>query len=205
MDQGLPRLYLGPFPFDPHQPHFRIRIAGPDISYPSLLDVSSFLYDFNLLYEITRLATDPRYGDFRFSNYALFRKGRPLEPRDRLHVEALSEKSPLVLVTDLSIVGGAIGAFWGVVQVVEKVVNAPLNRRKLKAEVEKLERENQVAPGASSGGDDNVLESPEGIRTILRRREAEYYYDKVAGRLERSTVKITELETEVIPRRTKLP
>src|SRR5215469_5387279 len=150
MDQGSPRLYLGPFPFDPHQPHFRIRITGPDISYPSLLDVSSFLYDFNLLYEITRLATDPRYDDFRFSNYALFRKGRPLEPRDRLHVEALSERSPLVLVTDLSIVAGAIGALWGVVQIVEKVANASLNRRKLKAEVEKLERENQVAPGTSS-------------------------------------------------------
>jgi integrase len=78
MHPELPRLYLGPFPFDPRKPHFRIRIAGPDVSYPSLLDVSSFLYDFNLLYEITRLATDPRYSDFRFSNlmYIRFQDGR---------------------------------------------------------------------------------------------------------------------------------
>ncbi|HEV2379018.1 MAG TPA: hypothetical protein VG206_04400 [Terriglobia bacterium] len=195
-----------PSAFDPHEPYFRIRIVGSEDSFPSLLDLSSFLFDFNLLYEITRLATDVRYHDFRFSNYALFRKGRPLKAGDRLHVEELVAKSPLVLVTDLTIAAGAIGALWGVVQIAEKIVNAPLNRRKLKAEVEKLERENQFAPGISSASDgDDSVESPEGVRTILRSREAEHYYDNVAGRLQRSSVRIKEFEIEVVPRRRKLP
>ena len=66
--------------------------------------------DFNLLYEICRLATDPQYGYFHFSNAVCFRNGRPLRDEDRLRVDSLSHKSPLELVTLVWIIGGAAGA-----------------------------------------------------------------------------------------------
>lgn len=63
---------------------FVLRIRGKEPPEPTLLDVTSFLYDFNLLYEISRLALDPRYEQYRFSRYTYFRKGRPLAP-SRFH------------------------------------------------------------------------------------------------------------------------
>ena len=113
------------------------------------------------------------------------------------------------------------------------MTNAPLNRRKLKAEVEKLERENQEAATTSDNElagwvkpkraihfeeDENVpegqkparnneqeripldrvIETTEEFRKVLRIRESETYYDQVANRLERSSIRIRELEIEVI-------
>lgn len=183
--------------FDLDSPYIRLRVRGSDEGFPSLLEVSSFLYDFNLLYEVSRLGTDPNYGDFRFSNFVFYRTGRPLRSRDRLHVQALRQESPLLLIAVLAAAPSAVGALWGLVQIVEKVANAPLNRRKLRAEVEKLERENREAKerGKPSG---ETIWDPEQMRQILRIREAESFYDNVAGRLERSSVRISELDIEVV-------
>ena len=101
----------------------------------------------------------------------------------------------LMVVAVLTITGGAVGAVWGIVLVLEKIINAPLNRRKLKAEVEKLERENQDASSRHIGEN---LENPEEVRRVLRIREAESYYENVGGRLQRSSVKVKEVEIEVI-------
>jgi len=183
-----------PSGFNLDEPYFRIRLTGNEESFPSLLDVSSFLYDLNLLYEISRLATDPKYHDFSFSNYAFYRRGRPLDERDRLYVQSLSHRSPIAIVLVVTAVATGVGGIWGIVQIAEKVANARLNRRKLQAEVEKLERENREA---------TMLPEPspsdeEGFRKVLRVREAEHFYDNVAGRLQRSSVRIKELEIEVV-------
>ena len=37
--------------------YFSIELHAQDDDYPALIDVSSFLYDLNLMYEIMRLAT----------------------------------------------------------------------------------------------------------------------------------------------------
>jgi len=181
--------------FNPDEPYFRIRLTGSEESFPSLLEVSSFLYDFNLLYEISRLATDPAYRDFKFSRFVFYRRGRPLEERDRLYLQSLSLGSPIVIVGVVTAVVTGIGGVWGIVQIVEKITNAPLNRRKLKAEVEKLERENQEAATLSP---DLMPEGEEEFRKVIRIREADHFYDNVAGRLERSSVRIKELEIEVV-------
>ena len=39
--------------------YFEMRLRGREDDYPTLLEISSFLYDFNLIYEFSRLATDP--------------------------------------------------------------------------------------------------------------------------------------------------
>src|SRR6266478_531695 len=96
--------------FTPDEPYFRLRLTGSEESFPSLLDVSSFLYDLNLLYEISRLATDPKYRNFSFSNFVFYRRGRPLEGSDRLYVQSLSHGSPIVVVAVVTAVGGGLGA-----------------------------------------------------------------------------------------------
>jgi hypothetical protein len=222
-----------PSEFDPIGPYFKILLTAGEESFPSLGDVTNFLYDFNVLYEIARLATDSNYADFRFSHFVFYRKGRPLEMRDRLHIQSISLGSPLVIVAVIAAVPSAVGAIWGLVQIADKVTNAGLNRRKLKAEVEKLERENlqaeTTAPSmlaewltakrrikVDSDDDlpqhqkpevekqhhavpiDSAMETTEGFRSVLRIREAEIYYDQVTNRLERSSIRIRELDIEVI-------
>lgn len=180
--------------FSPDEPYFRIHLTGSEESFPSLLDISSFLYDLNLLYEISRLATDPKYHDFSFSNSVFYRRGRPLADRDRLYVESLSHGSPIAIVAVVTAVAAGIGSILGIIQIVEKVANARLNRRKLMAEVERLESGNREATQSP----DLQPQGEEDFRKVLRIREAEHFYDNVAGRLERSSVRIRELEIEVV-------
>jgi hypothetical protein len=188
-----------PFEFDPDHTYFRIRLLGTENAFPSLLDVSSFLYDFNLTYEIARLATDSKYSDFMFSRYTLFRKGRPLEEPDRLHVEHLSVASPFDLVTIIKVGGGAISALVAVFSLIEKITGRPFNWRKLRAEAERVKQDNQ---GTASSDLGMPPEDPEQVLRRLHIREANTYYDNIGGRLRRSSVRIREIDVEVIkPRR----
>lgn len=180
--------------FTLEEPYFLIRLTGSEDSFPALLDVSSFLYDLNLLYETSRLATDPKYYNFRFSNSMFYRRGRPLDERDKLYVQSISFESPFEIVAVVTFTASTLGGIWGIVQIVEKITNASLNRRKLKAEVEKLERENRESPPSPGVR----VQGEEDFRKLLRVREAEHFYDNVAGRLERSSVRIKELEIEVV-------
>jgi len=132
--------------FDDDRSAIQIRIKGDESATPLLIDTTNFLYDFNVAYEIARLATDRRYEQFRFSHYVFFRNGRPLSRPERLKVIRLREESPLELLAELSAVTvGALTAVWLLIQIIEKAYNLKLNRRKLRAEVEKLERDNKIS------------------------------------------------------------
>lgn len=69
--------------------HGFFRLTGHEEAFPTLLDVASFLYDLNLLYEFLRLSVDPVHQDFVFSQYAYYRNGRPLQDFERLHVASM--------------------------------------------------------------------------------------------------------------------
>ena len=137
------------------------------------------------------------------------------------------------MIAAIAAVPSAVGAVWGIVQIADKLTNAPLNRRKLKAEVEKLERENLLASRMPDNDParwlhakrairlpeseeipkkqnterknpkektppNSVIETTEDFRRVLRIRKSDAYYDQVANRLERSSIRITELEIEVV-------
>ena len=178
-------------------PYFRISLVGDAGELPRLSDVLNFLYDVNVVYEVSRLATDPSYRNFEFrAPFVFYRTGRPLRDADRLHLSLLHEASPLELTTVLWGSPLAVAAIYGLVQAVEQAMNIPMNRRKLRAEVEKLERENaDAAPHLAS---QVQLEDSERFHDVLRRREADAFYDQSASRLRRATVKITEIDVEVI-------
>jgi hypothetical protein len=191
-------LLLADLPFDA-----QIRVLGQESEQPTLLDVSSFLYDFNLGYELARLATDPRYESFQFSHYALYRKGRPLKDDDRLRVISLSHQSPIDLNTILYGAPLAIGAIWGVVQIVEKISNWRLNREKLQEEIKKLHRENAEPQEISHEKMVAVLTEEECKMRIVQRK-AEPLMDGVSRRLSISPVRIKEVEIHIVRRRIEI-
>lgn len=173
-------------------PVIEFRLLGKEDEAPTLLDVTSFLYDFNLLYEISRLAVDPEYERIQMSRFAYFRKGRPLRDDDRLRVNRLRHESPIELVTGVAAVGGAIGAVWAVVQIVEKLANFKLNREKLKLEVEKARREQEKQAARPI-----VIIEEEEVNLRIQKREAAYLLENVERRLCNSTIKIETIEVHI--------
>lgn len=124
--------------------------------YPSVLQFSRFLYHLNLIYEVSRLALDPQYRRFRFPKLQYRPTINRLRPLDRMMLFRISLNSPWQLsssfVYDVARMGaGALGALWLFVQSLDKLSTIPLNRRKLRAEIEKIELEsaklrNEISP-----------------------------------------------------------
>ena len=80
---------------DPRALYIRVRLIGAEEPFPTLQEVTNFLYDISVTYHLLRLATDAKYSDFRLSNNAFFRRGRPLEEEDRLQVDEIRLASPI--------------------------------------------------------------------------------------------------------------
>jgi len=119
----------------------KIRLVFEDEKKPYFLDVSSLFYDFELLHDFSLLLYADEYYDYRFSQYFWYRRGRPLKDEHRLRALKIIKESPLTVELILSIVAVSSGAIWVIVQAIEKIVNWKLNRKKLKSEIKKVERE----------------------------------------------------------------
>jgi hypothetical protein len=78
-------------------------IRGEESNYPALIEVSSFLYDLNLLYEFSRVMNDPEYAGNELSSFSGFRNAKRVKPEDRLEVITLRIESPFELVTIVAI------------------------------------------------------------------------------------------------------
>ncbi|HLC34711.1 MAG TPA: hypothetical protein VJJ70_06910 [Anaerolineales bacterium] len=174
----------------------RLTLTAEAQATPHISDVALFLYDFTSLYEIVRLAVDPRYRSYHFSRFSLYRNGRPLEERDQLQVGSLRMRSPLEVVATIAVAGGAAAsvatALWVVVQTVERIYNLPLNREKLELEVQKLRRE-EAQPALPL---DMPGQKPD-AQTQIARRKATDSLEAIARRLEASPVRIVRIELEV--------
>lgn len=118
-----------------------LTVTTTESGEPEFRDVVNFLWDFNLLFEISRLAVDPKYEGFTFTNHVFQRNGRPLDRFDRLRLVELREESPLKLKTVATASAGAAAALWVLVQSAQTLQNWPLQREKLKLEVRKTQLE----------------------------------------------------------------
>jgi hypothetical protein len=193
------------FPYNPAMPtpsnfgYFELTVRGAEREYPALIDVTSFLYDWNLLYEFSRIVVDPRYADFKFSRFSAYRGAKRIRAEDRLEVQRLRVESPIELITIVAAVPAAATTLWVMTQLFEKIVNFPLNRKLLELQRDKLRRELHA-------GHDNVQadlpESDATFRERLRIREADHYFNRVERHLNDSPVRVKELE---ITRVWKLP
>jgi hypothetical protein len=174
----------------------------------TLLATASFLYDFNLAYELCRLTTDQTYEGFRFTHYVLFRDGRPLRERDRLRVVRLEQASPMKLETKVAIVSGTLLAVAAAVEIATKVADWPYDRHrarnesirsdyeleKSQLEVRKLKRElGEVEPAKEL--------DPQRLQIVIPQiidGPAGDYVRQVGKRLERSPIRIEDVEIKIV-------
>lgn len=122
----------------------KVKLEFEDERSPYLLDISSLLYDFELLHDFAFILFAEEYSDYWFSQYFWYRRGRPLRDKHRLRALKIVKESPLTIELGLSILAISSGAIWILLQAIEKIANFKLNREKLKAEIEKLHLETKV-------------------------------------------------------------
>ena len=174
----------------------RFHIFGDQEDHPALFDIATLLWDVNLLFETSVLATAPAYETKtpHFSSpWYYARNAHRLHPEHRLRVEHLRQESPLDLQNVILLTGAAIGGIVGVATVVEKFAKVRLERRKLLLEVEKLERENANDKSDAA----RLLTDPEAFHRRLFERDAEIVYKRIGNRIERANVRIREVDIEV--------
>jgi len=155
-------------------------VEGPT---PPLLAVSSLLYDLELVHDLGILVTDERYAGYEFTQFFYRRNGRPLLGDHRLKARSIQLQSPLAL----ELIFGGIAAVWALVQVAEKARDWRLNRRKLAAEVEKLEAERDTARLQEAT-------TRAGLEKALDDKEAAQILNRLARRLDESIINLTDLE-----------
>jgi hypothetical protein len=139
-----------------------------------LIDISGFLYNFNLVYEIARLATDRTYDRYAFSSASFYARGRPLRPDDRLRVVRLATESPLDLVAYLPAVLPAAGAVFAVTFAVTRVAREPIDLAKTVAEIRKLGAETRKLNAEARKFDVEAVKlASETKRNVLEARRIE--------------------------------
>lgn len=93
-------------------PSYRLTLRSADAPIPSLHDLSTFLFDFTILYEISRLAADPKYIDAPLPRIVRYRRASYLREEDRLRTARLRVQSPIDLVVALPATSGAATALF---------------------------------------------------------------------------------------------
>jgi len=206
----------------------QIALRGDEDQFPMLLDVSSFLYDFNLLYEFTRIKLDDRYSHYRFSQHSWSRKNRPIRDEDRLRVVHLRLGSPIDLVAVVKATSEAIVAVGGLLTIAGGVSNWSLSRQNLKLQAENLKLQNEKLKKELPAGQAEPAYLPtedslavrrrdkpweeltageakqgfvppeESSRNRRKERDVDYYLDQTIHRLGRGVVRIREIDVEII-------
>ncbi len=180
-------------------PFFEVSIRSGHGIAPTLFDVTNFLYDLNVGYEIARLAVDNRYEEFRFSHNLFFRRGRPLANADRLRTVRLSLESPFEMVVAVTAVGAATAVVWGIVRLVEKAVTLPATIRKARADAEKAEAEAREA--RERVGQDLGSAGETAFHRRLLYREAEPFFRATQQRLSENGIVVEEVTIRLVRRR----
>jgi hypothetical protein len=171
--------------------YFRIALRGEEGDYPALINISSYLYDINLLYEFSRLVVDPIYQGYKFSRFSGYRNAKRLLPDDRLELESLRIESPIAMIAIVVALPAAAGALWAFTQAFEKIANFNINRDILKLQRENLRKELQATPAILPP---KLPDTDEAFRERLHSREADYYFGRVEQHLRDNLVRVKEIE-----------
>ncbi|NTW33333.1 MAG: hypothetical protein HGB12_12050 [Bacteroidetes bacterium] len=122
-------------------PLFVLKLKTVEDEFPELENVSSFIYYFNMIYELNRLKYDENYFDKDISRQYYYRNGRGVGYSDKLHLAKISHQSPIEIVTIATATGAAIAAILSTVKIVSMIGNFKLGRENLKLQNEKLQLE----------------------------------------------------------------
>lgn len=179
------------------QGYFQISVRGTEGDNLPLEEVTKFLYEFNLLYEMSRLVVDPRYETYKITQATSSRVVNRLWVNDKLYLEKLSVNSPL----DLNLILNATEVALTAIGVVLTAVGLRQSRRG--------QRDNQVSFDRHEAGiqeSDNRatvladagiqlrLPPPDGdFREKLQIRKATKHFDREKTRLRESPVTVDEV------------
>ena len=158
----------------------RLKLVFSEEERPFLLDISSILYDFELLHDFSLILSAEEYSNYSFSRYFWYRNGRPIKVDHRVRAARIVKESPLTVELIIAGTTVATGALWVLLQATEKIQNWRLNREKLKLEVEKLRLDRQKLQ----------LE----IDQKAREREASHILNSLVARLEGIPIKLADIE-----------
>jgi|LSQX01.2.fsa_nt_gb hypothetical protein len=157
---------------------------------PLLEDLSSLMYDFELLYNFCLVTNSKKYADYNFPQGFWYRKGRGISDEDKLRTSKIIKESPLSIELLIAATPAALGAVWLLIQAIEKVYNMELEHRKkalkikkLKLEIQKLENQ-KLEKEAMKKDLEEVLKKPQNQRT----------FRFIYRRLETSTIKLEDFE-----------
>jgi len=158
----------------------KLKLVFSEESRPLLLDISSLLYDFELLHDFSLILCAEDYSNYTFSRLFWFRNGRPIITDHRVRVARIVKESPLIIELVLAGISVGSGALWVLLQATEKIQNWRLSREKLKLEVEKLRMEKEKLK----------LE----LEQKIQQREAIHFFNSLITRLERLPMKLVDME-----------
>jgi hypothetical protein len=188
----------------PIREHRRLRLRFEDredlARRPTLLDVSSAIYDFELAYELALILSADRYSDYPFTQaFFVVGRNRPVRRDDQPRVERVGLESPLEVILSLppevlvpgtvAAVSGTVATLYGVLRI---VFTADLKLRTARtraraeldaAEVERLEQQ---------------------ARRLLAERDAEAIADALSRRTGTHRLHLMEVE-ELPPRESERP
>lgn len=190
-------------------PGLRFEIHGRETTTVTAEQVALFLFDFSLAFEVYRLLEGSDQ-HARLTKWHLYRGHRRVAAEERLVVTTLRMNSPIeVVATTAAASAASIAAVWGAVQVLERVCMFRLNRRRAMLEVRKLALEVQrlemesigcVRVGSSVGDRGPVLlDNSEYGAPHHPVDETERVLETLSRRIERSPLKVAELDVEFDP------
>jgi hypothetical protein len=167
----------------------------------SLSEVSSFLHNFNRLYEISRLAFDERYREFPFKGPLAYERQRPLESFDRLYVTRLSMGSPLHLALLLLAwhPKETIQAIEIFVGMLERLYNIPVEHQRRLADVEAKRALTRLTTAQAQEIEMRILRAGSGVprdkqeESRSREERAHSYLDRAVSRLNNSDLSVKRI------------
>jgi hypothetical protein len=165
--------------------------------YPPIAsEVGLFVFDFDSLYELVRLSVDPKYADFNFTRFALYRNAKRVEASDKLYVSLLRLASPLEMASTIAVYAGVAASIsatiWVLVQTFERIYNLQLNREKLQLEIKKLKSD------LNENNNTFIEPDPGEVMEHLEEKGVSQYLETVEKRLSKSSIQVDEVIIKVI-------
>lgn len=161
----------------------RLKLVFSEEKKPYLLDITSLLYDFELLHDFSLILWADDYSDYKFSRFLLYRNRRPIMANHKIRVVKIIKESPLIVVVEINEILALTGALWTMLLLIEKIRNWRLNREKLMYEVKKLKLETEKL-------------SMELEQKLLERNAANIL-NSLLHRLESNPIKLEDVEAYV--------
>lgn len=158
----------------------RLKLVFSEGKRPYLLDISSLLYDFELLHDFSLILCADDYLKYKFSPLFWYRNRRPIKESHKVRAIKIVKESPLIVVIDVAEILLLTGALWALIQAMEKIRNWRLNREKLRLEVEKLRLETEKM----------TIE----LEQKVQEREASKILNPLIRRFESNPIKLVDLE-----------